>query len=151
MELYGLHIYQGSASILRCILHNSVMCLHFISQIKYLFSDHAVICFFLKCHYTRSEMSRIPEHDDFVPSSQPLRSMFYFIYFASEGITWFPPSGWTGPYPDLYLSFDSPENLRLMEGTQERNFAAIISGQVKCSTRVTRNARDLIFFPCFLH
>ena len=45
-------------------------------------------------------------------------------------VEWIAPSGWTGPDPTLYWGFDTPEHLTLMEGTQERNFAALVSGKV---------------------
>ena len=48
----------------------------------------------------------------------------------SDGISWFPPNGWTGPYPALYWNFDTTEHMTLMEGTQEGNFAALMSGKV---------------------
>ena len=45
-------------------------------------------------------------------------------------VDWIEPNGWTGPDPALYWSFDTPEHLTLMEGTQESKFATLVSGKV---------------------
>ena len=38
-------------------------------------------------------------------------------------VDWIAPSNWTEPEPALYWSFDTPETLIPMEGTEESNFA----------------------------
>ena len=43
---------------------------------------------------------------------------------------WIPPNEWTGPDPALYFSFNTLEGLTRMEGTEQRNFSAIVSGKV---------------------
>ena len=51
-----------------------------------------------------------------------------------ESITWFPPSGWSGPYPVLYWTFDTSEKLILKEATQEASFYVLVQGQVDLFT-----------------
>ena len=41
------------------------------------------------------------------------------VYF--EAYPWVPPSGWTGPNPVVYRSFDTLDYITTMEGTEETN------------------------------
>ena len=42
---------------------------------------------------------------------------------------WVPPSGWTGPDPVVYKSFDCPYVLNMMEGNKQADFP-LVPGQV---------------------
>ena len=56
---------------------------------------------------------------------------------------WTSPQGWTGPDPALYISFDYPNNLVLMEGSQQKNYDTITSGKVKNSCFMTSCKENL--------
>ena len=49
---------------------------------------------------------------------------------AVSGETWSSVSGWTGPCPNLYYSFDVSNRLVLKEGNQEMGTPSIVSGKV---------------------
>ena len=42
---------------------------------------------------------------------------------------WDPPSGWTGPDPVVYRSFDCPDGLMMMEGNKTANLT-FVTGEV---------------------
>ena len=46
---------------------------------------------------------------------------------------WTPPSGWSGPTPILYRSFDSPPGITLREGSGGQGGPTLVSGKVKCT------------------
>ena len=55
----------------------------------------------------------------------------FSVCIKAHPAIWSSPSGWTGPDPVLYYSFDCPDNLTFMEGTNETNNQfEFISGQV---------------------
>ena len=44
---------------------------------------------------------------------------------------WAQPAAWTGPLPIIYRSFDTLDDLILMRKSNEENFNALVSGQVR--------------------
>ena len=58
-------------------------------------------------------------------------------------VFWDQPPEWAGPVPILYQSFDTSQNIILMEGTQQRNLITLIAGKVIIS-------RLYIFAFCLL-
>ena len=57
--------------------------------------------------------------------------------------SWTAPPGWTGPEPVLYQSFDD-SSLTLMEGTQQRGTAPLVSGQVRLKWLMLERERAII-------
>ena len=58
------------------------------------------------------------------------RSLCLFSVCRSDfNVSWTPPRGWCGPEPIKYWSFDSAEDLVLMEGPSQTNFS-LIEGKV---------------------
>ena len=55
-------------------------------------------------------------------------SMLMFVYFL---VDWIQPNSWTGPEATLYRSFDTPDQIVLMERTDKSNFAALVPGLVR--------------------
>ena len=46
-------------------------------------------------------------------------------------MNWIPPSGWAGPTPALYYSFDTTNELNLMTGMEQCSANPLVSGKVK--------------------
>ena len=61
-----------------------------------------------------------------------MNDSFVFDPVCSQdsGGTWTSPSGWNGTDPILYRSFDNMDGLVLMEATLQKNYAALVAGQV---------------------
>ena len=55
-------------------------------------------------------------------------SLLMHGYFTTA-YPWIPPSGWTGPDPVVYRSFDTLDYITIMEGDQETNIP-LIEGHV---------------------
>ena len=47
-----------------------------------------------------------------------------------DPVRWSEPDGWTGPDPVLYWSFNTLDDLTLMEQTQQVDFDALTDGNV---------------------
>ena len=71
-----------------------------------------------------------------------INSINYLLYFyndihTSAGMpveTWIPPNNWTGPNAAVYWSFDRPDGIVLVEGTQMIcTEVPLITGQVICA------------------
>ena len=45
-------------------------------------------------------------------------------------VDWNQPNNWTGAEAALYRSFDTPDQIMLMEGSDQSNFAALVPGLV---------------------
>ena len=51
----------------------------------------------------------------------------------SSPVRWPQPDGWTGPDPVRYWSFDTLDDLTLMEENQQADYDALIDGKVRVS------------------
>ena len=47
-----------------------------------------------------------------------------------DPVGWSEPDGWTGPEPVLYWSFNTLDDLMLMEETQQVDYDALTDGKV---------------------
>ena len=47
-----------------------------------------------------------------------------------DPVGWSEPEGWTGPDPILYWSFNTLDDLTLMEETQQADFDVLTDGKV---------------------
>ena len=60
------------------------------------------------------------------------QNILNFLVCTQNSIgNWIQPFGWTGPCPSFYSSFDSMDDLLFMELTEQKNYASLVSGQVK--------------------
>ena len=60
------------------------------------------------------------------------KNILNFLVCTQNSIgNWVQPFGWTGPCPALYRSFDNMDDLMFMEGTEQKNYASLVSGQVQ--------------------
>ena len=72
--------------------------------------------------------------------------MFSFPVYSSGSIPdpggWKQPRGWTGSDPVLHWSLDNLDGVVLMEGTQQKDYDALIEGKV---TKLTYLATPMSF------